>query len=133
TDARGVEGFEATVERAKRYLDAGADWIFPEALADEGEFARFVQEIDAPLLANMTEFGKSPLLTLDELAQLGYSGVLYPVTLLRVAMKAAEAALALIGNEGTQKGLLDVMQTREELYDLLDYQDYEERDRSYFQ
>lgn len=133
TDARGVEGFEAAVERAKRYLDAGADWIFPEALADEGEFGRFAQEVEAPLLANMTEFGKSPLLTLDQLAQLGYSGVLYPVTLLRVAMKAAEAALALLGNEGTQSGLLDVMQTREELYDLLDYQDFEERDRSYFQ
>ena len=133
TDARGVEGFEAAVERAKRYLDAGADWIFPEALVDEGEFARFAQEVEAPLLANMTEFGKSPLLTLDELAQLGYSGVLYPVTLLRVQMKAAEAALALLGNEGTQRELLDVMQTREELYDLLDYQDFEERDRSYFE
>lgn len=132
TDARGVEGFDAAVERAKRYLDAGADWIFPEALADEGEFGRFAQEVEAPLLANMTEFGKSPLLTLEELAQLGYSGVLYPVTLLRVAMKAAEAALALLGNEGTQRGLLDVMQTREELYDLLDYQDFEERDRAYF-
>jgi methylisocitrate lyase len=132
TDARGVSGFDDAVERAKRYLDAGADWIFPEALADEGEFARFAEAVDAPLLANMTEFGKSPLLTLDELADLGYSGVLYPVTVLRVAMKAAVAALALLGSEGSQRELLDMMQTRDELYDLLNYRDFEDRDRSYF-
>jgi methylisocitrate lyase len=132
TDARGVNGIDDAIERARRYLDAGADWIFPEALADRDEFARFAAEIEAPLVANMTEFGKSPLLTLDELAELGYSAVLYPVTLLRVAMKAMEAALAMIGAEGTQRELLDLMQTREELYDLLDYHDFEERDREYF-
>jgi methylisocitrate lyase len=132
TDARGVEGLEAAVDRAKRYLDAGADWIFPEALADAGEFERFAQAIDAPLVANMTEFGKSPLMTLEELADLGYSAVLYPVTLLRVAMKAVEAALGLIASEGTQMELLDLMQTRQELYDLLGYSNYEARDRSYF-
>ncbi|HVW37588.1 MAG TPA: methylisocitrate lyase [Pirellulales bacterium] len=133
TDARGVESFDAAVDRAKRYLDAGADWIFPEALADREEFERFSIAVDAPLLANMTEFGKSPLLPLDELAQMGYAGVLFPVTLLRVAMKGVEAALATIFAEGTQRELLDCMQSRQELYDLLDYSDYEARDRSFFQ
>ncbi len=132
TDARGVYGLDEALDRAKRYLDAGADWIFPEALADAGEFARFADEIDAPLVANMTEFGKSPLLTLDELAEMGYAAVLYPVTLLRTAMKAVEAALAVIANEGTQRELLDLMQSRQELYDLLGYSGYEARDREYF-
>jgi methylisocitrate lyase len=129
TDARGVTSIEDAIERAKRYLDAGADWIFPEALQSKDEFEQFAGAIDAPLIANMTEFGKSPLLTLDELGQLGYSAVLYPVTLLRVAMKATEAALNVIAADGTQADILDLMQTREELYDLLDYQVFEERDR----
>ena len=98
----------------KPYLEAGADWIFPEALADRNEFERFADEIDCPLVANMTEFGKSPLLSLEELADLGYAVVLYPVTLLRVAMKAVEAALAVIADEGSQTSLLDLMQTRQE-------------------
>jgi methylisocitrate lyase len=132
TDARGVESLDAAIDRAKRYLDAGADWIFPEALADRGEFERFAREVDAPLVANMTEFGKSPLLTLEELAELGYAGVLYPVTLLRVAMKGVEAALETIAVDGGQAELLDVMQSRQELYDLLGYTDYEARDRGYF-
>jgi methylisocitrate lyase len=132
TDARGVEGFDEAVARAKQYLDAGADWIFPEALLDHDEFARFAHAVDSPLVANMTEFGKSPLLTLDQLADCGYAAVLYPVTLLRIAMRAAEAALGTIAHDGTQRELLDLMQTREELYDLLDYHDYEERDRSHF-
>lgn len=132
TDARGVTNIEDALARAQAYLAAGADWIFPEALATPDEFDRFAREIEAPLIANMTEFGKSPLLTLDDLAGMGYSAVLYPVTLLRVAMKAAEAALAVIASEGSQSTLLDLMQTREELYDLLDYQDFEERDRVHF-
>jgi methylisocitrate lyase len=132
TDARAGEGFDAAVERAKRYLEAGADWIFPEALQSEEEFTRFAQAIDAPLVANMTEFGKSPLLDYQTLADLGYAGVLYPVTLLRVAARAMELALAMISSEGTQRDLLEVMQTREELYELLDYDDFEERDREYF-
>ncbi len=132
TDARGVHGLDEAIERAKRYLDAGADWIFPEALADKGEFERFAEEIEAPLVANMTEFGKSPLLTLDELAELGYAAVIYPVTLLRTAMKAVEAALAVIAADGTQAELLDLMQSRQELYDLLGYSNYEARDREYF-
>jgi methylisocitrate lyase len=131
TDARGVTDLADAVDRAKRYLDAGADWIFPEALQTKDEFGEFARQIEAPLVANMTEFGKSPLLTLEELAELGYSAVLYPVTLLRVAMKACEAALNLIAADGTQQDLLDLMQTREELYDLLDYKYFEERDRAH--
>jgi methylisocitrate lyase len=132
TDARGVTSLDDAINRAKKYLAAGADWIFPEALADEAEFERFAREVDAPLVANMTEFGKSKLLTLDQLAELGVAVVIYPVTLLRVAMKAAEAALGTIIDEGSQASLLDLMQTREELYDLLDYEDFEDRDRAYF-
>lgn len=130
TDARGVTGLGDAIERARRYLAAGADWVFPEALLNADEFAAFATAIEAPLVANMTEFGQSPLLTLDELAEMGYSIVLYPVTLLRVAMKAAEAALHLIASEGTQRELLDLMQTREELYELLDYAAFEERARA---
>ena len=132
TDARGVSGLDDAIERAKRYLEAGADWIFPEALTDKDEFARFAAEVDAPLVANMTEFGKSPLLTRNELAELGYSAVLYPVTVLRVAMKAVQAALAMIDSEGSQTELVDIMLTREELYDLLGYSDFQERDCAYF-
>ena len=132
TDARGAVSFEEAIDRARRYLDAGADWIFPEALTSRDEFEKFAEAIDAPLVANMTEFGQSPLLGLDELAELGYSVVLYPVTLLRVAMKAIEATLAVLGSDGTQRDILDLMQTREELYDILGYDDYEDRDREYF-
>jgi methylisocitrate lyase len=132
TDARGVTDMADAIERAKRYLDAGADWIFPEALQSKDEFAEFARAIDAPLVANMTEFGKSPLLTLDELAELGYAAVLYPVTLLRVAMKAMESVLNVMAVDGTQADLLDLMQTREELYDLLDYKLFEDRDRAHF-
>ena len=132
TDARGVSSLDEAIYRAQAYLSAGADWIFPEALTDRAEFEKFADEVDAPLVANMTEFGVSPLLTLDELAELGYAAVLYPVTMLRIAMKGVEAALALLADEGTQAGMLDIMQTRQELYDLLGYADYEARDRRYF-
>ena len=133
TDARGVDGFDAAVERAQQYLEAGADWIFPEALTTRDEFARFAEAVDAPLVANLTEFGKSPLLPQSDLAELGYAAVLYPVTLLRVSMKAIEAALALLAQEGTQEELLDLMQTREELYDLLDYEELERRCGAYYE
>ncbi len=132
TDARAGEGFDAAVERARAYVEAGADMIFPEALETPDEFGRFAQAVNAPLIANMTEFGKSPLLSSAELAKLGYAAVLFPVTTLRVAMKAVETALREIAREGTQKGLLDRMQTRAELYKLLDYEGFEERDRGYF-
>ena len=121
TDAYGVDGIDAAIERAGRYIEAGADWIFPEALETREDFAKFAKAIDAPLVANMTEFGKSPSLTLAELSELGYAAVLYPVTLLRLAMKTAEAALATIQEQGTQADLIGGMQTRQELYDLLDY------------
>ena len=132
TDARGVHDLNTAIQRAREYVEAGADWIFPEALANAEEFKAFAEAIDVPLLANMTEFGKSPLLTSDELESLGYAAVIYPVTLLRVAMKAAEAALGILAADGTQREILDLMQTRQELYDLLEYDDYQERDHKHF-
>lgn len=132
TDARGVTNLADAIDRAKRYVDSGADWIFVEALTTLEEFEQVASEIEVPLVANMTEFGKGPLLTHQQLADMGYAAILYPVTLLRVAMKAAETSLALIATEGSQESLLDLMQTREELYDLLDYHDFEERDRGHF-
>ncbi|HUG93479.1 MAG TPA: methylisocitrate lyase [Planctomycetaceae bacterium] len=132
TDARSVEGLEAALERAAAYVDAGADGIFPEALESREEFARFGEAIAAPLIANMTEFGRSPLLSVRELGELGYAAVLFPVTLLRVAMKSVERALAEIAGQGTQQSLLETMQTRAELYELLGYDAFDERDRRYF-
>jgi methylisocitrate lyase len=132
TDARGVNGFDDAVRRALLYLEAGADAIFPEALETEQEFATFAREVPAPLLANMTEFGRSPSLEVAHLAAMGYRMVLYPVTCLRAAMKAAEQALHDILKKGHQRDRLQHMMTRAELYDLLDYAGYEERDRAYF-
>ncbi len=132
TDARSVEGFDQAVDRARRYVDAGADMIFPEALESLDEFARFAREVDAPLLANLTEFGRGPLLDFDELATLGYRAAIYPLTAFRAAMKAAEDTLAHLKATGTQRDLLDRMQTRAELYDRLGYADWEARDRVYF-
>ena len=124
TDAAAVYGLDDAIERAKAYVDAGADLIFPEALGDEAGFERFRAAIDAPILANMTEFGKSKLLDARTLENLGVNVVIYPVTLLRLAMGAAEAGLAEIDARGTQEGLLDRMQHRRDLYDLLDYEAY---------
>lgn len=130
TDARSVEGFEAARDRASRYIEAGADAVFPEALESLEEFARFAREVPAPLIANMTEFGKSPLLEFNELASLGYKAVLYPLTAFRAAMNAAEAILTELRQTGHQRDWLPRMQTRARLYDLLDYRDWEERDRA---
>jgi methylisocitrate lyase len=121
TDARAVESFAKAVERAQSYLAAGADAIFPEALENEQEFRDFAKEVKAPLLANMTEFGKSPLLSLGQLADLGYRMVIYPQTAFRVSMFAAGQMLRDLKKTGTQESWLDRMQTRQELYDLLDY------------
>lgn len=133
TDARGVAGFDEAVRRARLYVEAGADAIFPEALESRDEFADFARALaPVPLLANMTEFGRSPSLDFTELAKLGYQLVLYPVTTLRAALHAAEAALEDILAKGHQREQLGRMMTRAELYDLLDYAGYEERDRSYF-
>jgi methylisocitrate lyase len=132
TDARGVEGFDAAISRASDYVAAGADMIFPEALESAEEFARFAAALDAPLLANMTEFGKSPLIPFADLARLGYKAVIYPLSALRAAMRAAEHVLQALRDHGTQQGLLERMQTRAELYELLGYADWEARDRAYF-
>jgi len=131
TDARGVTGLEDALERAAAYVDAGADMVFPEALQSADEFAAFAESATVPLMANMTEFGKSPLLTAEELGRLGYAAILLPVTLFRIAMKSVESALAEIASAGTQRGLLDSMQTRAELYELLRYEEYDARDRAY--
>ncbi len=124
TDVRGVTSLAECISRITAYQEAGADWVFPEALSSQEEFATVgeaLRDQNGIGLANMTEFGKSPLLSLAELGDLGFAAVLYPVTLLRLAMKAIEVGLDLLADEGTQEGLLDLMQTREELYDLLDY------------
>jgi len=125
TDARAVHDLDDAVGRALLYLDAGADAVFPEALESAGEFAEFARRVRAPLLANMTEFGKSPYLTVDEFAAMGYRMVIFPMTQFRVMMKAAEAALRELKTTGTQRGLLDQMQTRTELYELIDYKAYQ--------
>jgi len=121
TDARAVEDFDRAVERAGEYLAAGADAIFPEALQSADEFRDFAKAIDLPLLANMTEFGKSPLLSFKELCDFGYKMVVFPMSAFRVAMKASEGFLHALKKAGAQSDWLDKMQTRQELYDLLDY------------
>jgi methylisocitrate lyase len=121
TDARAVENFDRTLDRAQHYLEAGADAIFPEALQSAEEFRDFAAEIDLPLLANMTEFGKSPLLSFLDLAELGYRMVIFPMSTFRVAMKASERFLRALKKSGSQEEWIDEMQTRQELYELLDY------------
>ncbi|GCD20521.1 2-methylisocitrate lyase [Cellulomonas algicola] len=132
TDARAVAGLDAAIDRAHALVDAGADAVFPEALTSPDEFAAFRDALDVPLLANMTEFGKGKLLTAHELDDLGMNIVIYPVTLLRLAMGAAVAGLDEILATGTQEGVLDRMQTRAELYDLLDYASYNRFDEGVF-
>jgi methylisocitrate lyase len=132
TDAAAVNGLDDAIDRARAYADAGADLIFPEAMTGERDFERMRAAIDVPILANMTEFGKSPLLTTRTLENLGVNVVIYPVTLLRLAMHAADAGLAAIARTGTQEGLLDQMQHRRDLYDLLDYPAYNTFDASVF-
>jgi methylisocitrate lyase len=132
TDARASEGLEKAIDRAKAYIDAGADVIFTEALADEKEFEAFRKAVKAPLLANMTEFGKSKLLTISQLENLGYNIVIWPVTTLRLAMKAQEEGLKYILQHGNQEGILDKMQHRKELYELTDYERYNAFDQNIF-
>ncbi len=121
TDARAVENFDGAVERARRYLEAGADAIFPEALQRADEFKAFAREVKAPLLANMTEFGKSPLLSFRELSDFGYRMVIFPQSAFRVSMKASDEFLRDLKRRGTQSGWIEKMQTREQLYELFDY------------
>jgi methylisocitrate lyase len=132
TDARSVHGFDDAVGRARLCLEAGADAIFPEALETAEEFARFAKLVPCPLLANMTEFGRSPNLSVQQLGDLGYKMILFPLTAFRVAMRAAEETLQDLFRNGTQSASISKMMTRAELYDLLGYTGYEERDRAYF-
>jgi len=128
TDAAGIEGIDAAIERARAYVDAGADLIFTEALTGPADFEKFRAAVDVPLLANMTEFGKSELLTTSQLTDIGYNVVIYPVTTLRLAMYAVEVGLREIAYTGTQSGLVNQMQHRSRLYELLRYSDYNQFD-----
>jgi methylisocitrate lyase len=121
TDARAVEGMDAAIERARAYLDAGADAIFPEALRTAAEFAEFAKRVDAPLMANMTEFGQGPLLSVAQLAKTGYRMAIFPQTALRAGMRAQAACLNDLKRRGTQRGWVRRMQARAELYELLEY------------
>jgi len=132
TDTRHVHGFADAVERGNRYRAAGADVIFPEALESADEFQRFARECPGPLLANMTEYGKSPNLDVATLGELGYRLILFPVSALRVALKAVEGLFAELARAGHQKSHIPQMLTRAELYEVLGYTGYEERDKSYF-
>jgi methylisocitrate lyase len=129
TDARGVTGLEDAIERAKIYVEAGADIIFPEALESVEEFKRFAREVRAPLMANMTEFGRSPLLSLKELEEMGYKLVIFPATTFRASMMASKKILEIIRDKGTQRDSLDMLMTRAEFYNLIDYYRYEEEDK----
>ena len=132
TDARGVNGMEDAIRRARLYVEAGADAIFPEALQNPEEFAEFARAVQVPLLANNTEFGKSPNLDVKAFGELGYRMVLFPLTAFRSALKAAQETLQDILTLGHQRNRLAGMLTRAQLYDLLDYSGYEQRDREYF-
>jgi methylisocitrate lyase len=132
SDARAVEGLDKAIERMKAYVDSGADMIFPEAMENEREFEAVRKALSVPLLANVTEFGKSRLLSKKELEALGYNVVIYPVTTLRLAMGAADRGLDHIKRHGDQNGILDQMQHRRELYDLLRYEDYNKFDASIY-
>ncbi|MEE2691547.1 MAG: methylisocitrate lyase [Pseudomonadota bacterium] len=132
SDARAVEGLDKALDRMKAYVDAGADMIFPEAMANEKEFEAVRKAVKVPILANMTEFGKSRLLNKKELENLGFNVVIYPVTTLRLAMFGAERGLDAILKDGDQNGVLDIMQHRRDLYDLLRYEDYNKFDQSIF-
>ncbi|RKQ36124.1 methylisocitrate lyase [Kocuria tytonis] len=132
TDIRGVDGFDAAVERAKALADAGADVIFPEAMADLSEFERMAEALDVPVLANMTEFGKSELFTTQQLQDAGVSMVIYPVSLERQAMGAMERLLTTIREDGTQQAQVENMLTRKRLYELVDYTSYNQFDSGVF-
>ena len=132
TDIRAVEGMDAATDRAKALVDAGADAIFPEAMRTLEEFAAMRGAVDVPILANMTEFGKSELFTTDQLRDVGVNIVIWPVSLLRIAMGAAGRALDTLDTEGHLTGKLDEMQHRADLYDLIDYEQYNRFDNNVF-
>ncbi len=128
TDARAVEGLEGAVRRAKAYERAGADVVFPEALESREEFEEFRRKVRAPLMANMTEFGKTPYISAAEFEEMEYNIVIFPVTAFRAMMKSVKDVFAILKAEGTQKGALDSLMTRNEFYDLIDYYRFEEAD-----
>ena len=128
TDARAVTGFNDAVERARACLDAGADLIFPEALESEDEFAAFATQVRAPLLANMTEFGKTPIIPAARFGEMGYAAVIFPMTGFRLALRALREGYTALLADGTQQTLLPRMETRSQLYDLLRYPEYERLD-----
>ena len=130
TDARTVEGLDAAIERAAVYSRAGAEMIFPEALESYEEFREFRRKVALPLMANMTEFGKTPYISAREFEELGYEVVIFPVTAFRAMMKAVQQTFARLRAQGTQKGMLRSLMTRKEFYDLIDYYRYEDADRS---
>jgi methylisocitrate lyase len=132
TDIRAVEGLDAAIDRAKALVDAGADAVFPEAMRDLGEFEAMRRALDVPILANMTEFGKSELFSVSQLQSAGVDIVIWPVSLLRMAMGAAGRALDTLTQEGHLTGRLEEMQHRADLYDLLDYESYNHFDTSVF-
>ena len=127
TDALANEGLDAAISRAIAYKEAGADMIFPEAITDLPMYRKFAEAVKIPILANITEFGKSPLFTVDELRSAGVALVLYPLTAFRAMNKAALKAYETVRKQGTQKSLVGEMQTREELYDVIDYHSYEKK------
>ena len=129
TDARASEGLDAALDRARAYIDAGADAIFAEALQNISEYEKVREALDVPLLANLTEFGKTPLLTKRELEDLGYNIAIYPVTSLRLSMKAVEDGFAALKQQGTQRDIVDKMQTRARLYEVIRYEDYNRFDQ----
>ena len=132
TDIRAIDGVDAAITRAKQLVDAGADAIFPEAMADLGEFEAVRGAVDVPILANMTEFGKSKLFTKQQLTDVGINIIIYPVSLLRLAMGEAERGLDILKQAGTLDSVVPNMQTRARLYELLDYEDYNAFDTSVF-
>jgi methylisocitrate lyase len=133
TDAKGVEGLDTAIDRAKLYVDNGADAIFPEGLESEAEFEAFRKGVAAPLLANMTEFGKTPIIPLAGFRDLGYNLVIFPMTAFRVMLKAIDEAYRELVSTGTQAGLMSRMRTRAELYELIDYEGYKALDQEWSQ
>ena len=131
TDARGVEDLDSAIDRAKAYVDAGADAIFPEGLQSEAEFEAFRKGVQGPLLANMTEFGKTPILPFQTFADMGYQMVIYPMTAFRVMLKAIDETYAELLAKGSQESLLPKMRTRAELYERIEYPAYDEKDKSW--
>ena len=132
SDAKSVEGLDRMIDRCKAYIDAGAEIVFPEALKDESEFEKVRRSLNCYLLANMTEFGKSKLLNYKDLENLGYNIVIYPVTTQRLAMKNVEDGLRAIFKDGHQNSIIDKMQTRKRLYDLVEYEKYNSLDEKIY-